>query len=177
MAPQPLDQLEHWAAASFAGVRPTADVDTLTTPTAASLASSLSYASAASGTQAALTPASATVDQTLMEGQVADDMGDGMASSALDAAVGPVPVQMSEDQGGLRNGEEWQDWPLDFSRVASPDQLGLMFRVRPQRELRELEVRWYIPYGSMQDSRCARMLSLQLLRTSAAVAHMPQGAS
>ena len=31
--------------------------------------------------------------------------------------------------------------------------LGMLFRVRPKRELRELELRWYIPYGSMRDWR------------------------
>ena len=40
-------------------------------------------------------------------------------------------------------------WP-----AALPSDLGLLYRVAPQRELRSLEMQWSLPNGKMRDARC-----------------------
>ncbi|GLI60674.1 hypothetical protein VaNZ11_002876 [Volvox africanus] len=39
----------------------------------------------------------------------------------------------------------------DFEDMCTPGRLGQLFRVSSQRELRQLEVVWYLPYGMMND--------------------------
>eukprot|EP00798_Chlamydomonas_sp_ICE-L_P025195 gene25195-10835_t len=41
-----------------------------------------------------------------------------------------------------------------FTTAIDSTQLGLLYSVIPQRELRELELRWHIPYGMMRDMEC-----------------------
>ncbi|GAX81935.1 hypothetical protein CEUSTIGMA_g9363.t1 [Chlamydomonas eustigma] len=60
--------------------------------------------------------------------------------SGDDTSLSPLPNQGSA--------------PHDvFSRIVQPGQLGLLYLVLPQRELREIEVSWYLPYSSMRDVR------------------------
>jgi secreted Zn-dependent insulinase-like peptidase len=46
------------------------------------------------------------------------------------------------------------DWP-----VCLPSDLGLLFKVAPQRELRQLELQWRLPYSRMRDARWAASLA------------------
>ncbi len=37
--------------------------------------------------------------------------------------------------------------------MALPSDLGLLYKVAPQRELRLLELQWCLPWGKMRDAR------------------------
>ena len=63
----------------------------------------------------------------------------------------------SEDK--VEQEEGWRRWmrdkqdPSRFARQVAPlKSMGLLYRIRPKRDLRQIEIRWLIPYGSMLDS-------------------------
>ena len=147
VAPQGLDQLQEWAEASLAGIRPD--------PPTSGRSSPLSTPPTLKGCRPNLELSVVPLDAS---GSETSGPTPGGHTGSSDGGDGGAPRSL------LRyGGTDWPEWRYDGSGigddgygslVSPPDQqLGLMYRVRPQRELRELELRWYLPYGSMKDVR------------------------
>lgn len=64
----------------------------------------------------------------------------------------PSAGETAEMQQQQAAGQLQQRYPVD---VVAPASRGLLVRVLPQRDLRELQLCWYIPAGVMAHSRCA----------------------
>ncbi len=84
-------------------------------------------------------------------------------TAASDAAVPSLEAIEAEgpEGGPLRYGSRsWPEWRYDdgttdlgFEALVPGGRLGVLYNVRPKRELRELELVWYLPFGSMRDVR------------------------
>ncbi|GIL80830.1 hypothetical protein Vretifemale_9906, partial [Volvox reticuliferus] len=71
---------------------------------------------------------------------------------ALPEAVGPEAGSLaSPSMSGSGGGDAAVTVRYSFEDMCLPGRLGQLFRVASQRELRQLEVVWYLPYGMMDD--------------------------
>ena len=168
VAPQGLDVLQGWVTTSLQGVRPDrhAAPDILPSredvqqvePGLLPPEEEAQAVAAAAGQTSPQTTAVSAADALLLAATTPAahaEMQSGSSGSRLDAD-GP-----QSQQPLMYGGDSWPEWRYNgdsgeegFSSLVSPGQLGLLYLVRPQRELREVELRWFLPYGSMKDARC-----------------------
>ena len=170
VAPQGLDELQEWVTTSLQGVRPNrhAALDTRP-PQEDTQQAAPGLLPPEEEVQAA--PVQSSLGQSKPRSvQTAASAADDLLPSATHAGCaekqsGSSGSHLEADGPQSRQpltygGDSWPEWRYDgsgaegFSSLVSPGQLGLLYLVRPQRELREVELRWFLPYGSMKDARC-----------------------
>lgn len=159
VARQPLDQLQAWAEEAFADVRPTSPVlgpaplfglgDAPGPGPGPGVAVAPQAAAAAVTVPASVAPPPPAAQQP--SGAIRGAAADGAPAASHVAGSGSGSSISSSTNPHVNGpGAPRRYGSLD---VAGPSVLGRLFRVAPQRELRQLEVQWYLPYGSLAAAR------------------------
>ena len=184
VAPQGLDELQEWVTTSLQGVRPNRHAALDTRPPQEGTQQATPGILPPRGDALQAAPGLLPPEEEVQAAPVQTSLGQSKprsvqtaASAADDLLPSATHAGCAEKQSGSSGshleadgpqsqqpltygGDSWPEWRYDgsgaegFSSLVSPGQLGLLYLVRPQRELREVELRWFLPYGSMKDARC-----------------------